>query len=145
MSSFDDIFAMFDSESEKLSNMISTAETKPDLSISEIIDTYYQIINVSSMITMLKNQTDEANQKALQDKILKIEKAISGKFNSIIHPQILENLGKSIRDTTGILQSTSGQKPKEDIENEAKLYEELRQKMSTKEFVGQYDKGLSND
>jgi hypothetical protein len=45
-----------------------------------------------------------------------------------------------------ILQSRdSEQKSKEDTENDAKLYEELRQKMSTKEFVEQYDKGLSHD
>ncbi len=36
-------------------------------------------------------------------------------------------------------------KSKEEIENEAKKYEKLRQMMSTKEFVEQYDKGLSHD
>jgi len=39
----------------------------------------------------------------------------------------------------------SEQKSKETIENEAKLYEKLREIMSTKEFVKQYDSGLSND
>lgn len=145
MSSFDDISIMFDTESEKLSNMINIAETKSDLSIPEIIDTYYQIINVSSMNTMLKQQISSNNQKTLHDKILEIEKMITEKFNSDIHPRIMEDLVKSIQETTRILQSGSGQKSKEDIENEAKFYEELRQKMSTKEFVEQYDKGLSND
>ncbi|QLH06379.1 hypothetical protein [Nitrosopumilus ureiphilus] len=145
MSSFDDISIMFDTESKKLSNMINIAETKSDLSIPEIIDTYYQIINVSSMNTMLKQQISSDNQKTLLDKILEIEKMITEKFNSDIHPRIMEDLVKSIQETTRILQSGSGQKSKEDIENEAKFYEELRQKMSTKEFVEQYDKGLSND
>jgi hypothetical protein len=63
-----------------------------------------------------------------------------------MHPQILEKLTQSIQDVTRNLQSSSsGQKSKEDIENEAKQYEELREKMSTKEFVEQYDKGLSDD
>ncbi len=145
MSSFDDIFSMFDNESEKLSSVINTATTKSDLSLSEIIDTYYQIINVSSMIPMLKQQINTDPQKALLDKILETEKIISEKFNFDIHPQIMEKLGKSIQETTTILQSGTEQKSKENIENEAKLFEELRQKMSTKEFVEQYDKGLSDD
>ncbi len=58
----------------------------------------------------------------------------------------MEKLVNSIQATTENLQSDSSiQKSKDDIENEAKLYEELRQKMSTKEFVEQYDKGLSHD
>ncbi|MDH3341295.1 MAG: hypothetical protein OEL84_08420 [Nitrosopumilus sp.] len=145
MSSFDDIAVMFDTESEKLLKIIDIATLKSDLSISEIIDMYYQIINISSMNTMLKQQINSDNQKPLLDKILKIEKVITEKFDSDIHPRIMEHLRKSIQETTSTLQSGSKQKSKEDIENEAKSYEELRQKMSTKEFVEQYDKGLSND
>ena len=33
----------------------------------------------------------------------------------------------------------------EEIENEAKLYDALREKMSTKEFLEQYDKGITHD
>jgi len=145
MSSFDNISVMFDIESKKLSKMIDIAAAKPDLSIPEIVDTYYQIINVSSMNMMLKQQISSDNQKSLFDKILKIEKLITEKFDSDIHPQIMDHLRKSIRETVSVLQSGSTQKSKEDIESEAKFYEELRQKMSTKEFVEQYDKGLSND
>ena len=145
MSSFDDISAMFDIESKKLSKMIDIAAVKPDLSIPEIVATYYQIINVSSMNVMLKQQISSDNQKSLFDKILKIEELISETFDSDIHPRIMDHLRKSIQETTSVLQSGSAQKSKEDIENEAKFYEELRQKMSTKEFVEQYDKGLSND
>ena len=145
MSSFDDITVMFDTESEKLLKIIDIPTLKSDLSISEIIDMYYQIINISSMNTMLKQQINSDNQKPLLDKILKIEKVITEKFDSDIHPRIMEHLRKSIQETTSTLQSGSKQKSKENIENEAKSYEELRQKMSTKEFVEQYDKGLSND
>lgn len=147
MSSFDEISSMFHTESEKLENLISNAATKkPELSIHEIIETYYQIMNVSSMTMMLKQQLDADKHKTFLEKIAETERTISEKFNSAIHPQIMENLATSIQETTKKLQSVSSdKKSKEETENEAKLYEELRKKMSTKEFVEQYGKGLSND
>ncbi len=146
MDSIDDIFGMFNTESEKLENLINNATTKSELSLHEIIETYYQIMNVSSMIAMLKPQIDVNKHKSFLEKIQKTEKIISEKFNSTIHLQIMEQLTNSIEDTTKNLQSGSNEeKSKEKIENEAKLYEDLRQKMSTKEFVEQYDKGLSHD
>ena len=146
MDSIDDISGMFQTESEKLENLINNATIKSELSIHEIVETYYQIMNVSSMITMLKPQIDVNKHKSFLEKIQKTEKIISEKFNSNIHPKIVEILAKSIQDTTKNLRSRdSEQKSKEETENEAKLYEELRQKMSTKEFVEQYDKGLSHD
>ncbi len=144
--SFDDISSMFHTESEKLEKLINNTTTKSELSISEVVETYYQIMNVSSMIIMLKSQLDVDKHKTLLDKITEIERVISEKFNSSIHPQIMEKLTKSIQKTTKNLQSSDAeQKSKEETENYAKLYEELRQKMSTKEFVEQYDKGLSHD
>ena len=145
MDSIDDISRMFHIESEKLENLINNATTKSELSIHEIIETYYQIMNVSSMITMLKQQIDVEEHKSFLEKIQEAEKIISEKFNSIIHPQIIDKLENSIQNATKNLQSDNGEKSKEVIEDEAKLYEELRQKMSTKEFVEQYDKGLSHD
>ena len=44
-----------------------------------------------------------------------------------------------------LLGKESGKKSKEDIEKEAKLYKELREVMSTKEFVEQYATGLKDD
>jgi len=145
MDSIDDISRMFQTESEKLENLINNATTKSELSVHEIIETYYQIMNVSSMITVLKPQIDVDEHKSFLEKIQETEKIISEKFNSNIHPQIIEMLANSIQNTTKNLQSGNREKSKEEIENEAKLYEELRQKMSTKEFVEQYDKGLSHD
>ncbi len=146
MASIDDISGMFHTESEKLENLINNASTKSKLPVHEIIETYYQIMNVSSMITMLKQQLHADEHKILLDKIQEIEKVISDKFNSNIHPQIMEKLANSIQDTTKNLQSSSSvQKSKNEIESEAELYEQLRQTMSTKEFVEQYDKGLSHD
>jgi len=146
MDSIDDISRMFHDESEKLENLINIATTKSELSMHEIIETYFQIMNISSMAVMLKQQLQADEHKILLDKIIDIERVISEKFNSSIHPQVLKKLTKSIQDSIKNLQSEdSKQKSKEDIENKAKLYEELRQKMSTKEFVEQYDKGLSHD
>lgn len=142
MTSSDEISQMFDTESEKLYNLINNA-TKINLSIHEIVETYYQTINVSSMITMLKEKIDSGNTSLL-DKIHETEKIISEKFNSDIHPKIMDYLKTCIQEDTQNLQSENREKSKEETESEAKLFEELRQKMSTKEFVEQYDQGLSN-
>ena len=145
MTSTDDISQMFDDESLKLQNLISIADSKYDLSVNEIVETYYQVMNVSSMSTMLKEQV-ESQPNSLLNKIQVIDKSISEQFNSNIHPRIMKTLSTSIQETTEKLQSgNTGKKSKEEIESEAKLFEELRQKMSTREFVEQYNKGLHND
>jgi len=145
MTPADDIYQMFNDESQKLENLISAADSKTDLNIHKIVETYYQIMNVSSMVTMLKEQA-ESEPESLSNKIQVIEKLISEQFNSNVHPKIMKKLSTSIQETTKKLQSeNSGEKSKEEIESEAKLFEELRQKMSTREFVEQYDKGLSHD
>ena len=146
MTSFDDISEMFRSEFDKLTNLLNSTNIDSNLSPHEIVEIYYQIMNMSSMNVMLKQQLNSDDQKSLLDEIIETEKLISEKFNHTIHPQILEKLTQSIQDiTTNLQSSSSGQKSKEEIENEAKQYEELRQKMSTKEFVEQYGKGLSDD
>ena len=145
MTSSDAISQMFDSESQKLQNLIDTANSKTNMSIHEIVETYYQVMNVSSMATMLKEQAD-SEPKELLSKIQETEKMISDKFDSIIHPKILAKISTTIQELTKNLQSgNSGEKSKEQIESDAKLFEELRQTMSTKEFVEQYEKGISHD
>jgi len=145
MTSSDAVSQMFDSESQKLQNLIDTANSKTDMNIHEIVETYYQVMNVSSMCTMLKEQAD-SEPNPLLSKIQETEKMISEKFDSIIHPKILAKISSSIQEMTKNLQSgNSGEKSKEQIESDAKLFEELRQTMSTKEFVEQYEKGISHD
>ena len=145
MTSSEDISQMFDSESKKLQNLIDTANSKTNINIHEIVETYYQVMNVSSMATMLKEQAD-SEPSSLLSKIQETEKMISEKFDSIIHPKILVKISSSIQEMTKNLQSgNSGEKSKEQIEFDAKLFEELRQTMSTKEFVEQYEKGISHD
>ena len=141
MTSADEISSMFDSESQKLENFLS--KTSDDMSIHEIVETYYQVMNVTSMISMLKQQLDSETHKALLEKIEKTEQSILGKFNTETHPKISANLSKSIQDMTATLQSSSDEKTKDQIENESQMFEDLRKKMSTKEFVEQYDKGLA--
>ena len=141
MSLPNDLLELFTSEYDKLENLVNGLNFDIELSVNQIVEIYYQITNVSSMIMVVKPQLDQNN-----DKILYVEKFISEKFNSIIHPKIMEHITNSISDITSNLQSiNSEQKSKETIETEAKLYEKLREIMSTKEFVKQYDAGISHD
>ena len=141
MSLPNDLLGLFTSEYDKLENLVNAMNFDDELPVNQIVEVYYQITNVSSMITVMKPQLAQNN-----DKILYAEKFISEKFNSIIHPKIMEHITNSISGITSNLQSiNSEQKSKETIENEAKLYEKLREIMSTKEFVKQYDAGMSHD
>ena len=139
--SSDDILEIFSIEFDKLENLVNLIKFDNDLTVNQIVQVYYQITNISSMIVAIKQQLKQSTEK-----ILRTEKFINENFNSIIHPKIMEHIENSISNITTDLQSlNSGQKSKETIENEAKLYEKLREIMSTKEFVKQYDSGLSND
>ena len=141
MSLPNDLLELFTSEYDKLENLVNAMNFDDELPVNQIVEVYYQITNVSSMITVVKPQLAQNN-----DKILYAEKFISEKFNSIIHPKIMKHITNSISNITSNLQSiNSEQKSNETIENEAKLYEKLREIMSTKEFVKQYDAGISHD
>jgi hypothetical protein len=141
MSLPNDLLGLFTSEYDKLDNLVNALNFNAELHVNQIVEVYYQITSVSLMITVVKPQLDQNN-----DKILHAEKFISEKFNSIIHPKIMEHITNSISDITSNLQSiNSEQKSKETIETEAKLYSKLREIMSTKEFVNQYGAGISHD
>ncbi len=143
MTTLDGVVQMFDDECQKLQNLIGIADSKSNLTIDQIVEIYYQVMNVSSMSVMLRGQSDS---EPLLRKLRETEKLIVEKFDSITHPQIMDNLSDSIRADTKKLQSgNSGKKSKEEIESDAKLFEELRQKMSTREFVEQYEKNLHHD
>ncbi|MDH5665941.1 MAG: hypothetical protein OEY10_06565 [Nitrosopumilus sp.] len=143
MTSAEDISKMFEDESKKIENLFDVADSKTEMSIHEIVEAYYQVMNVSSMANMLKQVNPELE---LKKKISKTEKLISQRFDSIIHPRIIQNLSASIQELTKKLQSgNSGEKSKEQTEPDTMLFDELRQSMSTKEFVEQYENGLSHD
>ena len=57
----------------------------------------------------------------------------------------LTDLIQEYTDNLKSLAKETDQKSKETIESEAKLYKELRELMSTKEFTIQYENGLKND
>ena len=143
--SSNDLIELFDTEFIKLENLVNEINLENELPVNQIVSIYYQITNVTSMIEVMKQQIDNFDL-TFHEKISNTETFISKKFNSIIHPKIMTNITNSISEITKNLQSlNSEQKSKETIENEAKLYEKLREIMSTKEFVKQYDSGLSND
>ena len=99
MTSADDMSQIFDDEYLKLQNLINIADSKSNLNIHEIVETYYQVMNVSSMSTMLKEQV-ESQSDSLLNKIQIIDKSISEQFNSNIHPRIMKTLSTSIQETT---------------------------------------------
>ena len=144
--SSDNLLELFTSEFVKLEKLVNEINPTNQLPANQIVEVYYQITNISSMISVIKPQFDQNLDDSSCTKILNAEKFISEIFDLTIHPKIMKNIANSISNITRNLQSLdSEQKSKETIENEAKLYEKLREIMSTKEFVKQYDSGLSND
>ena len=140
---------LFDSESKKLQDALESIQKKSDKTIPEIIDVYYQVIKVDSLAKVLKeNFQTKPEHEAFLARIDKTQKYISEEFNASFHPKILTQLTDSIQKNTEnlkLLAKESGQKSKETIEKEASLYKELREIMSTKEFVEQYENGIKND
>lgn len=143
--SSDDLIILFSEEFEKLKKLLDQMNPDNELTVNQIVEVYYQITNVSSLTEVIKQQLDDSDSTSFE-KISNAQNFISENFNSTIHPKIMKNIDDSISEITKNLQSlNSDEKSKETIENEAKLYEKLREFMSTKEFVMQYNAGLSND
>ena len=145
----DESFEVFNSEATKLQNLVNNGLVNIEkFDLSEIIELYYQVINVTSLAKFLKQnfkeQTSEKS-KLFVAKIQEIEKFNVEKFDNNLHPLIMSNLKKLIENSMKNLKDmTSNQKDKtkEVMEDQAKMYENLRKIMSTKEFVEQYDIGI---
>ena len=139
------------SELEKLRKTIESISKINEKNISDIINLYYQAAVVQTLAKKLKNDFESSTtfeHKTLLDKIEEIEKYLIDNFTKSLHPEILTQLTNSIQNSTESLKSlgqNSEQKTKETIEKEALLYKKLRELMSTKEFVEQYEVGLNND
>jgi len=148
--SFEDSYKLFNSESEKLHKILEFTSKKEQKTILEITDMYYQVIMVRGLAKILtQNFEISANfeHKKLIDKIEEIQKYILDNFTESLHLEILTQLKSSIKSSTEnlkLLGQNSEQKTKETIEKEAILYKELRELMSTKEFVEQYEIGLKD-
>ena len=149
--SFEESSDLFHSESNQLQDVVNSALKSEKLTISEMVQSYYQVMKVSSISKILKDNfqssTDPKHQ-ALVSEIHRVQKHITEKFNAKLHPLIVSQLTNSIQKHTDNIQSldkNTGQKSKQIIETEANLYKELRELMSTKEFVEQYENGLKDD
>ena len=146
-----DSFELITSESKKLQQTVEAISKIPEKNIPDIINLYYQVVMVQTLAKKLKNDFesfDKSEHKKLSDKIDEIEKYLVDNFTKSLHPEILTQLTNSIQNSTEnlkLLGQNSEQKNKETIEQEAILYKKLRELMSTKEFVEQYEIGLKND
>lgn len=145
----DETLEIFNSEVTKLQDLISNGfDNLEKFGLSEIIELYYQVINVTSLAKFLKQKFEEETSerdKLFVINIQEIEKFNVEKFDNKLHPLIMSNLKKQIENSMKILKNMSPNqkdKTKEKMENQAKMYENLRKIMSTKEFVEQYDIGI---
>ena len=150
-SSVESSFEIITSESEKLQQTIETISKISKKSIPDIVNLYYQAVMVKTLTKKLREDFESSNEsehKKLLDKIQEIEKYLVDNFTKSLHPEILTQLKNSIQNSTEnlkLLGQNSEQKTKETIEKEALLYKQLRELMSTKEFVEQYEIGLKDD
>ena len=141
---------LLSSESEKLQQTIENISKISEKKIPDIINLYYQAVVVQTLTKKLKydfESSDKSEHKKLLDKIEEIQKFLVDNFTKSLHPEILTQLTNSIQSSTEnlkLLGQNSEQKTKETIEKEALLYKELRELMSTKEFVEQYEIGLKD-
>ena len=140
---------LFTSESEKLQKTIDSIPKTSEKKLSDIINLYYQVTMVQTLAKKIKSDLKSpAENQNLFDEINKTEEYMNEKFSKSLHPEILSELTSSIQVSTDNLKrlgQNSEQKTKETIEKEALLYKELRELMSTKEFVEQYETGIKDD
>ncbi len=147
--SIDDIITLVTSESQKLHKIIDSIKETSEKTIPDIINLYYQVTMVQTLVKKIKFDLKfPIENQNLLDEINKTEEYLNEKFSKSLHHEILSELTNSIQVSTDNLKrlgQNSEQKTKETIEKEALLYKELRELMSTKEFVEQYETGIKDD
>ena len=139
---------LLDSEFEKFQSIIDSISKNSKKMIPDIVSLYFQATMVETLSKKLRQDIMESDQQKYLEKINKIQKYVDENFSKSLHPEILSQLIKSIQESTDnlkLLEQNSEEKTKEIIENEAQLYKELRELMSTKQFVEQYESGIKND
>ena len=139
---------LLDSEFEKFQKIIDSISKNSKKMIPEIVSLYFQATMVETLSKKLRQDVVESDQQTYLEKINKIQKYVDENFSKSLHPEILSQLINSIQESTDnlkLLEQNSEEKTKEIIENEAQLYKELRELMSTKQFVEQYESGIKND
>ena len=139
---------LLDSEFEKFQAIIDSISKNSKKMIPDIVSLYFQATMVETLSKKLRQDIVESDQQTYLEKINKIQKYVDENFSKSLHPEILSQLVNSIQESTDnlkLLDQNSEEKTKEIIENEAQLYKELRELMSTKQFVEQYESGIKND
>jgi len=139
---------LLDSEFEKFQTIIDSISKNSKKMIPDIVSLYFQATMVETLSKKLRQDIVESDQQTYLEKINKIQKYVDENFSKSLHPVILSQLINSIQESTDnlkLLEQNSEEKTKEIIENEAQLYKELRELMSTKQFVEQYESGIKND
>ena len=139
---------LLDSEFEKFQKLMDSIPKNSEKIIPDIVSLYFQATMVETLSKKLKEDISGSEQQKHLEKINTIQKYVDENFSKSVHPKILSQLVNSIQKSTDnlkLLDQNSEQKTKEIIENEAQLYKELRELMSTKEFVEQYDAGIKDD
>ena len=139
---------LLDSEFEKFQTIIDSISKNSKKMIPDIVSLYFQATMVETLSKKLRQDIVESDPQTYLEKINKIQKYVDENFSKSLHPEILSQLINSIQESTDnlkLLEQNSEEKTKEIIENEAQLYKELRELMSTKQFVEQYESGIKND
>jgi len=139
---------LLDSEFEKFQKLINSIPKNSEKIIPDIVNLYFQATMVKTLSKKLKEDISGSEQQKHLEKINTIQKYVDENFSKSLHPEILSQLINSIQkhtDNLKLLGQSTEEKTKEIIENEARLYKELRELMSTKEFVEQYDAGIKDD
>ena len=139
---------LLDSEFEKFQKLINSIPKNSEKIIPDIVNLYFQATMVETLSKKLKEDISGSEQQKHLEKINTIQKYVDENFSKSLHPEILSKLINSIQKSTDnlkLLGQSTEEKTKEIIENEARLYKELRELMSTKEFVEQYDSGIKDD
>ena len=139
---------LLDSEFEKFQKLINSIPKNSEKIIPDIVNLYFQATMVETLSKKLKEDISGSEQQKHLEKINTIQKYVDENFSKSLHPEILSQLINSIQqytDNLKLLGQSTEEKTKEIIENEARLYKELRELMSTKEFVEQYDAGIKDD
>ena len=139
---------LLDSEFEKFQKLMDSIPKNSEIIIPDIVNLYFQATMVETLSKKLKEDISGSEQQKHLEKINTIQKYVDENFSKSLHPEILSQLVNSIQKSTDnlkLLGQSTEEKTKEIIENEARLYKELRELMSTKEFVEQYDAGIKDD
>lgn len=128
----------FRRESEILKKFVDDSPDVSEMDVDQIIQMYYQVISVSSIIKVLQPQV---NEKETLQKMHDVEEYIEKKFNAKIHPAITRHLSENIQKSMNRLKDNQ-EKTREQRQKDATSFESLRQMMSTREFVDQYDRQI---